>query len=503
MPQIKHTFVESKMNKDLDDRLLSGGQYRNAVNIAVSKSDDSNVGALENVLGNYKISDFFPNGYSVPPGLDIIGCYFNTVSDDVIVFLTNFVDPLDPLAIPYSKTNAYENSKHFINIYNLKNQTANILVEGLFLNFSVNNRINGIDIAEDFLFWTDNRNQPRKINWKTALNNSSYYTNEDSISIVKFAPYKAIEVHEEVTITDVITTSVATSLDVETYNSDTNTYSTQNVMDYYVTPATQSPYSKIVFSNDSIEDIPLYTYFRLQDSNGGDSALLQVFAKDPNNTTLYTWPRVSNTSATWDKAIFYNSNMRDTTSSHLPPSARFELDYTLNNVKNVSGPTDDDDGEAIYNDTIPGSTILYYLNGGSDIDSGSGVIGDNDSITTDNRASKYGLPFGLFGGLINTTDMLYTQKSYFENTTGLKVGDEWIPTRITSNTLRGRDTGFCFLINSSNNVSASDRMKASYGLPYLDNYSTASTPWNLALNEDIKFSFGKHYFDLSDTKSWF
>ena len=63
MAQAKHTFVESKMNKDLDDRLLSGGQYRNAINVAVSKSEQSDVGALENVLGNYSISNFFPQKF--------------------------------------------------------------------------------------------------------------------------------------------------------------------------------------------------------------------------------------------------------------------------------------------------------------------------------------------------------------------------------------------------------------------------------------------------------
>ena len=79
MAQAKHTFVESKMNKDLDDRLLSGGQYRNAVNIAVSKSEDSDVGALENVLGNRKISYLFPSNVVPPANITIIGWQINEV----------------------------------------------------------------------------------------------------------------------------------------------------------------------------------------------------------------------------------------------------------------------------------------------------------------------------------------------------------------------------------------------------------------------------------------
>ena len=52
MPEIKNTFIKSKMNKDLDDRLLSNGEYRDALNVNISRSEGDDVGALENVLGN-------------------------------------------------------------------------------------------------------------------------------------------------------------------------------------------------------------------------------------------------------------------------------------------------------------------------------------------------------------------------------------------------------------------------------------------------------------------
>ena len=40
------------MNKDLDDRLIPNGEYRDANNISVGKSEDDDIGALENILGN-------------------------------------------------------------------------------------------------------------------------------------------------------------------------------------------------------------------------------------------------------------------------------------------------------------------------------------------------------------------------------------------------------------------------------------------------------------------
>jgi len=50
----------------------------------------------------------------------------------------------------------------------------------------------GVDLIEDLLFFTDNRNQPRKINVETAIANPTYYTNEDHISVAKYAPYDPI-----------------------------------------------------------------------------------------------------------------------------------------------------------------------------------------------------------------------------------------------------------------------------------------------------------------------
>ena len=59
MPEIKNTFLKSKMNKDLDARLIPNGEYRDGKNISVSSSEGSSVGALENILSNTKLSDGF------------------------------------------------------------------------------------------------------------------------------------------------------------------------------------------------------------------------------------------------------------------------------------------------------------------------------------------------------------------------------------------------------------------------------------------------------------
>ena len=204
--EIKNTFLKSKMNKDLDDRILPNGEYRDARNISVGRSEDSDVGALENVIGNDLVT-----GTDLGEGLTVIGVEPNNSTDEIFVFLTDYTDPstLNP-------TNAPVGSKHYIYVYNNSSGEYTKLVQGIFLNFSTTNRILGINLLENLLFWTDNRNQPRKINVNLATSSTAsegstsqdYYTQEHQISVAKYSPYQAISLYNRV---DVTNTTTATS----------------------------------------------------------------------------------------------------------------------------------------------------------------------------------------------------------------------------------------------------------------------------------------------------
>ncbi len=68
MPEIKNTFTGGKMNKDLDERLVPKGEYIDAMNVQVSTSENSDVGTVQNILGNSLgcPSDFLPvNSFTV------------------------------------------------------------------------------------------------------------------------------------------------------------------------------------------------------------------------------------------------------------------------------------------------------------------------------------------------------------------------------------------------------------------------------------------------------
>ena len=55
MPEIKNTFIQGKMNKDLDPRIIPPGEYVDAKNIKVSRSENGDIGVVENILSNKKI----------------------------------------------------------------------------------------------------------------------------------------------------------------------------------------------------------------------------------------------------------------------------------------------------------------------------------------------------------------------------------------------------------------------------------------------------------------
>ena len=67
MPEIKHNFTKGKMNKDLDERLVPNGEYRDALNVQVSTSEGSDVGTLQNILGNSLVTgqSFLDDMYSI------------------------------------------------------------------------------------------------------------------------------------------------------------------------------------------------------------------------------------------------------------------------------------------------------------------------------------------------------------------------------------------------------------------------------------------------------
>tara|TARA_R110000822_G_scaffold356_10_gene1561 strand:+ start:15 stop:8012 length:7998 start_codon:yes stop_codon:yes gene_type:complete len=145
MPDIKNQFTGGKMNKDLDERLVPKGQYRDAMNIQVSTSEGSEVGTVQNILGNAQVS--LLNGFTLPLESKTIGCVADE-KNDALYYLV------------------WSNDANYIIEYIRGNDFATPVFTDTkhVLEFNFDTSVTGINIIDDMIFWTDNKTEPKKIN---------------------------------------------------------------------------------------------------------------------------------------------------------------------------------------------------------------------------------------------------------------------------------------------------------------------------------------------------
>ncbi len=103
MAESKNSFLKGKMNKDFDNRILGEGEYRDALNISVGKSEDKNVGSLQNILGNELLLKPTSSGsapFESNTDLVCIGYVVDNERNRIFQFLTDYVDTSPSLINP-------------------------------------------------------------------------------------------------------------------------------------------------------------------------------------------------------------------------------------------------------------------------------------------------------------------------------------------------------------------------------------------------------------------
>ena len=194
MPEIKNVFRQGVMNKDDDERIIPNGQYRDAMNVEISTSEDSDVGTVQNILGNTRVDDL-----SLLDGTRIkaIGSIADEKNDRLYWFVTGFDVNNNELDAIIEYTNDGVVTPVFVD------RTQSIL------KFSKSTVVTGINIIDNLLFWTDNINEPRKINIDNCkIGTPDFNTTtklivngvdegeikEENITVIKKRPTKAPDV---------------------------------------------------------------------------------------------------------------------------------------------------------------------------------------------------------------------------------------------------------------------------------------------------------------------
>ena len=178
--KLRNTFVEGKLNKDIDERLLPKGQYPHAENIRVINSDGSDIGAVENVRGTEQLTNIVN---AANENTITIGSYADDTNQKIYWFNTS---PTEDSVYEYDFAN---------------NVTTPLLrdTRGV-LGFDENYLITGVvkifneDLNRDLLIWTDDLNPIRSINIERAKTYGIDGFSDESISLIKTPPLNSPKV---------------------------------------------------------------------------------------------------------------------------------------------------------------------------------------------------------------------------------------------------------------------------------------------------------------------
>ena len=93
MPEIKHNFLRGKMNKDHDERLVANGEYKDAMNIQKSTSEGSDIGTIQNILGNTEVGQLF-SANILDANSKCIGSIADEKNNKIYYFVNNASDEI-------------------------------------------------------------------------------------------------------------------------------------------------------------------------------------------------------------------------------------------------------------------------------------------------------------------------------------------------------------------------------------------------------------------------
>ena len=262
MPEIKNTFRGGKMNKDLNERLVPKGEYRDALNIQVNTSDGSDVGSVQNILSNEKVYDL----------------------------ASNILEPVCVGAVVDSENNKFYwfvkgDDKDLIIEYS-DQQTRLIVVD---VNKDVlkftGEIITGINILDGMLFWTDNNSEPKKINIENC-----------ALGLNKNNPY--------------ITQTKLHNFFQDTVLGPNSPYTDSNVdlLEEHITVIKRAPYNPPaieLISPDNFNQPGIIQNFRFADSNG----VLWGPGSYPGSQSTVDGPLTNNPTSDLDiNMLIYNSS---------------------------------------------------------------------------------------------------------------------------------------------------------------------------------------------------
>jgi len=189
MANLSRNFIQGKMNKMVDERLVPNGEYIDALNIRMGSTEGSEIGVVENTKGNDKLTDIRYEG-TLLVGARCIGAFEDGANETVYWFITSNTEPVEvsitgkvDMILSYNTITDLL-TYHIISINDGGGVNTTLDFDNKFL-------ITGVDKIEDLVFFTDNINPPRQFNitknYGNPVGNIDGFSAE-SIKVIKKPP---------------------------------------------------------------------------------------------------------------------------------------------------------------------------------------------------------------------------------------------------------------------------------------------------------------------------
>lgn len=148
-------FVAGRMNKSIDERLLPPGEYIDAMNVRLGATETTEIGAVENSIGNEQLTTLQFAGQPLSSSATCIGAYQDGQNETLYWFVH------DPANTVFQKFPVVD----LIVSFNTTNQIIQYhVISTSVLNFNPEYLITGVNLVEaKFLYFTDDYNAPRVI----------------------------------------------------------------------------------------------------------------------------------------------------------------------------------------------------------------------------------------------------------------------------------------------------------------------------------------------------
>jgi len=155
MAKIQKNFIKGRMNKGVDERLVPQGEYVDALNIRLGSTEGTEIGAVENSKGNELLVQLKFGGQALSSNARCIGAFEDGGNETIYWFIN---DPTNLISAVTGKVDL---------IVSFNARLGSVfyhVISTSVLNFDSKYLINGINLIDGLLFFTDNLNPPRKIN---------------------------------------------------------------------------------------------------------------------------------------------------------------------------------------------------------------------------------------------------------------------------------------------------------------------------------------------------